>query len=208
MTTYLSEKRIKELKNYLNSVLDKKTRARLLQIKLRTGLELYYHKKENIRMYWDYANNEVRNLNNQTSVNFNSELNKGNFNGAGDILIAYYNSKYPLEYDFVQNFNPTEIENKLNGVCGLLWSQNVDRLDMKDVIECQNIDDIIDERYNKKSVDPELLKKTEAVKKMADNFYKDIEYNSVEYWIYKNAVDEYIQCKDEQVLHNLLQKKN
>jgi hypothetical protein len=210
MNTYLSSERIKTLKSYLTTVLPNKTRTTLLNIKLKTGLELYYDTKSNKQLFWDYIQNEVRNLNNSVSVNFNSEMQKGNFNNAVEIIKSYIDSQYKNEWQTVceLNDNPqyldgtlrTSINEYIKRFCDINKAQS---MNIKDIIESQSIDDYL-KQYSRENVDPEILKKTETIKKAVDSFYKDIQYNSNEYWIFNNAVNEYLQNKDEQQLHNLL----
>lgn len=218
MNTYLSTEKIKALKEYLNTVLPNKTRATLLKIKLKTGLELYEDDKTNTRVFWEYVNREIKNLNNDISVSYNSEMSKGNYNSAGAIVTAYIEKNYNAEWQIATELNSKSVRMFINdadnrgGQSGFIIRDylntfcnrnNVEPLNINDCVECQNFDEILS-KYERQNVDKDLLKRTDEMIKAIEIFYKGIEIGTNEYHIIRNASDIWLQTKDKDQLHNFI----
>lgn len=200
-TKYLSEEKLKVLKSYLNEKLPNKVRAGLLQIKLKFGFDLYYDSLDNQRVFWKYCNDELHKSNDILAAGFNIELSRGETIKAGNILKIYINQKYSYEWQLMQTFDATGIENWLNGICGFCKENHIDRIDLKELIECPKIDNYLDEKFSKKNVNPESLKRTKIIIEGINALYQ----NADEFYLLQEAVSNYIfYKKDESILHNMI----
>lgn len=210
---YLSDDKLKGLKKTLKEKLPNKTRATLIQIKLKTGKELYgnwCNTGDNIKMFWQFCNDELLNSNDPLASEFKIKLKAFNANEAGVILNQYIDQKYKNEWQTCNKFNATELRNFFFGITGF-FKENLINTDennytniIKELVECQDIDVYIDEKFSKKNIDKDLLQKTDELIKAIKIFYKDVEFNSNEYYKIRNATDTWLKNKDESELHNIL----
>jgi hypothetical protein len=203
-STYLSQEKIKALKHYLNDKLPTKARTTLLQIRLKTGLELYYNTVENQKLFWQWCNDKLKtDIQDPLYAEFVSNLNSHEIFKAGDILKVYIERHYKNEWQFVNSFDATQIDIFLNGygVIGFFKENGVNPISIKEIIECPNIDELIEQNYSKKNCDPALLKRTETIKTTIDTLCQDIDVR-----LLQNAIGIYWQNKNTDELHNLLNK--
>jgi hypothetical protein len=203
-TQYLSEQKIKELKNYLKANLPAKVRATFMQIKLKTGLELYHinnTKVDNIRAFIQYCDDELkRDINHPLNAQFVS-FKFGDNKKAYDMLMFYINDKYAQEW---QTLNAFDVDKALQflhgfGILGFFKENNVEPTELAEFMTCENVDELIDQRYSKKAVPKELLQRTTEFKKIVDGLFEGKNTG-----LLMDAIVRYLNdpTKDESTLHN------
>lgn len=214
-TQYLDDKTLQGLKNYVNSKLTKDVRATLLELKLKTGIDCFDDAKELKNALWRYAENELKQQHDVMTADYNNKINKGDIYGAGDIVLEYINKHYKKEWEIVTKFNVKEIQNHFNGICSVLSNNKIRsvHITVKELIEAININDYLDERLSKKSVDPELIKMSENILKELKNFNEQLKKSGKNYRQVRYAFDVYFDDKfsdtylNNAVFHNLINEQ-
>jgi hypothetical protein len=210
MNTYLSDENIKVLKQYLKTHLPPKTRAILLNLKLKTGLELYYDTKTNTQLLWQFILNEIRSNNDTVTAEYNKLAITNDVYAISDLVFKYISKHYAEEWQVVNNLNnnPAYVDGRLQTtiidyLSNFAQYYKVSPLTIKECVECSSFDELL-ERYSIKNIDKDVYKKTEAFAKAIDIFYKDVQYNTPEYKKMRFATEMYLKNKDIQELHNLI----
>jgi hypothetical protein len=207
MQTYLSTENLKSLKNYLNTVLPKRI-VEVLQSLEAKGLELDYdmnYGEKNKHILWQYISDELSKQDTPTAIDFNRLAKQAHFHDARIILNQYISENYAKEWQVItEDFKPNDIQNRINGVCSFCSKNHVDSIDLKALIMAKSFDEYL-QRYEAKNVDKELLKTTDRIAEYIDQSYYG-KRGETAYYVYQNAIKEYMQTGNKQLLHNLLQK--
>jgi hypothetical protein len=135
-----------------------------------------------------------------------SENGKDPFLGSARIIRQYLNTYYPTEWSFAQFFNYDEIQDWIRIFCN---ENYVAVLNIREVLECKNYEDLLNEKYSEKAVSKEAKERTERLKNIFNELYKNAEIGSNEWYIIHNALDDYTARTDKDLnrLHNMINTK-
>lgn len=196
---YLPENRIKELKSIIETELPEKDRKVLKKIHNETDGQISLSGRHNevITNYYEWIwkqwikdpqiNNWILGLRQQSGFNENQITNRN---------WEYIDKNYKKEYEVIVKYDLRMIDTHLNNFTRQF---NVDPLFIITLIECDDVDELLFQKYSKKNVDPVLMKRTEKIKTNIDNFFMGVDWN-----IFLLSLLEYQKTKDENQLHNNL----
>lgn len=196
---YLPENRIKELKSMIETELPEKDRKILKKIQQETDgqISLSGQHNQTITKYYEWIwkewvkdpeiNNWILGLRQQSGYN-ESQITNRNW--------EYIDKNYKKEYEVIVKYDLRLIDTHLNN---FTRNNNVDPLFIITLIECDDVDELLSQKYSKKNVDPVLIKRTEKIKNNIDNFFMGVDWN-----IFLFSLIEYQKTKDENQLHNNL----
>jgi len=201
---YLPQDKIKELKEIINRNFPNKSRVIWKRIIEQMGSDNVGHDRyKNVERYREYTWEQFRKKEPET---FEKVLYQRNLNGFG-----YTSENQVQEWfnDFLERNYKDEmsvISNDLNEILNwevrqIIESYNVDPLYLHEILECEDLDELLNQKYSKKYVDAELLKRTEQIKKNIDTFFCDVPYN-----IFLDSLINYQNHNDIIKLHNCINR--
>lgn len=206
MNKYLSDDKIKNLKNYLHSNLSTYSLKMLDDIEKKTALNFAdaQSKADNRKKFWTYANNCVRNLPKDNEINklYKMHMDAARFQEAGEVVQMFINSNLKKEWLFItEQFDSEKIEKYVQNI---LSSNYISTSVLLSDIITAGIDQFCD-NYSKKNVDKQAITATKEISDYVNGYWKGKGYNEYQYFL--KAVEIYATTKDEQLLNNFLNNK-
>jgi hypothetical protein len=202
---YTSSQNIKKIKDYIDLVLPAQNRSLMNKIVQEAGYDVFLQGSvyKNVQEYRNWLWKQMI----KTAPEIYTEIQKLDHMGPSmysqnieELFQGFVNINYKDEAAVLW----TDIEvigQKLNGINGFTRLFNIDPIYIHEILESENLDELLLQKYDKKHVPKELLDRTQKVKKNIDDFYQGFDYS-----IFNNAMRTYIINKDEIELHNLLNK--
>lgn len=201
---YLPQEKIKELREIINRNFPNKSRViwkRIIQQmgSDNVGLDVY----KNVQNYKEWTWEQFRQ--NEPEI-FAKVVQNRNLNGRGyfsEIEVEKWFNDF-LEKNYKDEMSVIWID--LNQIVNwevrqIIESFGVDPLYLHEILNCQDLDELINQKYSKKYVDAELVKRTEQIKKNIDSFFLGVPYN-----VFLESLINYQSHKDEIKLHNSLNR--
>jgi len=202
---YTTKDNIKKIKDYIDLVLPAQNRSLMNKIVQEAGYDVFLQGSvyKNVQEYRNWLWKQMI----KTAPEIYTEIQKLDHMGPSmysqnieELFQGFVNKNYKDEAAVLW----TDIEvigQRLNGINGFTRLFNIDPLYIHEILESENLDELLLQKYDKKYVPKELLDRTQKVKKNIDDFYQGFDYS-----IFNNAMRTYIINKDEIELHNLLNK--
>lgn len=196
MKEYLTQEKQKELKSFLKKLLTEKQRQAYKNIVGRMRNEFYDTIEYNVRDFYHIINEDIQGSYPEIYKQMENFSKKGQLQEVNRVAREFIDKHYPNEWDFVNNFNFFMARAQLQSFCVCNIIPNIT---LEEVMNCENLEIIIG-KYDKKNVDPELIKRTQIIKKNIDDWYNGVPKN-----IFDAAVGAYLSSgRHEYILHNNL----
>lgn len=203
MKRYLPQSEIQRIKNIIDERLPRKTREALNRILKDCGSDfLSEQPKYRVDKYrqWLWGRfssmepEKYQEAQRRRAINFEAtsenEINRW-FN-------EFIDKNYKDEWLAI-HINFDDIRSQISGIGGVCQKYNVAPVFLNEIFACEDIEKYLNERYSKKYVDAESLKKTELMKKKINEIFGDLSFDE---WSF--IVSNYQKNKDEILLNNMI----
>jgi len=203
MKRYLPDNKIKEMYEYIEKVFSKKNRQIYKRIMTQIGDNLGIDWKQNVQNYREWCWTQFRE---NDKENFKEVLRLRHLNSSTyedqieQMFQNFVKKNYKEESEII--WTPLyDIIFNINNSYSSVGMYNVEPLHLNEIIENDDLEKYLFEKYGKKSVDDKLLQRTQRIKKNIDDFFQGVSYD-----VFYHSMLQYLKDKDEIKLHNNLNK--
>lgn len=198
---YLSKEKIKELKGIINFYINPnkfEVFKRIIDLVKPFSTGFPDTIVRNRELFYRYINNEIlvnhpdiyyemNRLNRSTRMRKIEEIN--------ELVKKFIDENYKDEWEFLCVFDLIQFNQSITDFC---LKNNIQYFGIHSIINSESVDNFL-EQFEKKNMDPELLKRNEIIKKNVDSLFQGIPYKRWEY-----AIIEYLKTGEEHKLNNIL----